>query len=314
MKNPPKRRTLKAQPDCQRKLWAAAMQEDRFTVSAYGVRVPKIIYGTAWKKERTADCVELALALGFRGIDTACQPKHYDEPGVGEGLARCLADGLARADVYLQSKFTPANGQDPKRMPYDPKAGLPEQVAQSFATSLRNLQTDYLDCLVLHSPLADEADLLAVWRAMEDIVANGGAKQLGISNCYALPQLERLYAQAAVKPAVLQNRFYADTGYDLAIRAFCHERQILYQSFWTLTANPQVLRSDIVSAMAEKHGQMPEQIFFRYLTQIGVIPLTGTRSELHMCEDLEIFGFALAADEILALDGLLTRGGLERPA
>src|SRR5690348_12679480 len=98
-----------------------------FVVSACGVRVPRIIYGTAWKKERTQALVRQALRQGFRGIDTACQPKHYDEAGVGAGIAACLEDGLQRTDLYLQSKFTTVSGQDPARIPYDPQASLPDQ-------------------------------------------------------------------------------------------------------------------------------------------------------------------------------------------
>ncbi|MGZ4956816.1 MAG: aldo/keto reductase, partial [Methylobacter sp.] len=101
-------------------------------ISAYGVRMPRIIYGTAWKKERTAALVEQAIGLGFRGIDTACQPKHYNEAGVGDGVAACLHRGIDRSELYLQSKFTPLSGQDPAQVPYDPNAGLSEQVAQSF--------------------------------------------------------------------------------------------------------------------------------------------------------------------------------------
>ena len=84
-----------------------------FVTSADGVRVPRILYGTAWKKERTADLVEQAVRLGFRGIDTAGQPRHYDEAGVGEGLSRALGAGpvffghyAARPDGTLEYRFT----------------------------------------------------------------------------------------------------------------------------------------------------------------------------------------------------------------
>lgn len=281
------------------------MKENDFVMTAYDVQVPKIIYGTAWKKERTAALVEQAIALGFRGIDTACHPKHYDEAGVGEGLARCLSGGLTRAEIYLQSKFTPVMGQDPARIPYDPKASLSEQAAQSFHASLRNLRTDYLDCLILHAPLASDEQTMEVWQAMEAIFHAGGTRQLGISNCYEPELLERLYRKSEIKPAVVQNRFYADTGYDHEIRAFCRQHQILYQSFWTLTANPQVLAHDILRALASKYQRTPEQIFFRCLTQIDIIPLTGTTSETHMREDLAIFDFELTQTERDAVASLL---------
>jgi diketogulonate reductase-like aldo/keto reductase len=281
------------------------MTENDSMNSACGVRMPRILYGTAWKKDRTAALVEKAITLGFRGIDTACQPKHYDEAGVGTGLAACLAAGLTRADLYLQSKFTPADGQDPARMPYDPGASLASQVEQSFLTSLRNLRTGYLDCLVLHSPLVNERDLMEVWRAMEAIFESGGAKQLGISNCYALAQLERLYRKAHIKPAVVQNRFHAGTRYDREIRAFCRQHRIHYQGFWTLTANAGVLAHDTLRALASNYGRTPAQVFFRYLTQIDIIPLSGTTSQTHMREDLAIFEFELTQSECDAVATLL---------
>jgi diketogulonate reductase-like aldo/keto reductase len=262
-----------------------------------GVRSPRIIYGTAWKKQQTESLVRQAIQQGFRGIDTACQPKHYHEAGVGAGVAACLNEGLTRADLYLQTKFTPLSGHGPNQIPYDPGASPAEQVAQSFKSSLHNLRTTYLDCLVLHSPLRDAGQATEVWRAMEAIVDAGGARQLGISNCYDLQCLESLYRSARVKPAVVQNRFYAETAYDREIRAFCRQRGIVYQSFWTLTANPHILADDKVTSLASKYGRTPAQVLFRYLTQADVVPLTGTTSKIHMREGLQIFDFQLTDSE-----------------
>lgn len=281
------------------------MNQNQYKTSLNNVRIPGIIYGTAWKKEQTASLVSQAIELGFRGIDTACQPKHYNEAGVGEGVAACLGRGLQRSELFLQSKFTSLNGQDPLHIPYDPKAGLSEQVAQSFLCSLKNLQTDYLDSLVLHSPLPDPLQFLEAWQAMELIHNNGGARQLGLSNCYELKQLEFLYQAAEIKPAVLQNRFYADTGYDRNIREFCGKQGIIYQSFWTLTANPKVLADTKLRNLAAKYQRSPAQIFFRYLSQIGIVPLTGAKSVEHMREDLEIFEFTLTAEECADVESLL---------
>jgi diketogulonate reductase-like aldo/keto reductase len=264
--------------------------------------MPRLIYGTAWKKDDTARLVRTALAAGFRGIDTACQPKHYHEAGVGEGIAD---SSLARADLYLQTKFTPLSGQDPSRVPYDPRAAPAEQVAQSFRASLANLRVTCLDGLILHSPVR-EAE---IWQAMETIADGGRVRQLGISNCYDLHYLEALYRAARIKPALVQNRFYADTGYDRAIRAYCRRQGIVYQSFWTLSANPGLLAHATLRALAAAHRRTPAQVLFRYLTQVGVVPLTGTRSELHMREDLAIFGFELAHGELASLHALLEASG-----
>ncbi|MGD0958588.1 MAG: aldo/keto reductase [Methylomonas sp.] len=262
------------------------------------MQTPQIIYGTAWKKDRTAELVEQAIGFGFRGVDTACQPKHYHEAGVGAGVAAaCRRNGLQRGDLYLQSKFTPVDGHDPQQIPYDKHAAPGLQVRQSFQKSLRNLQTDYLDGLILHSPLADRRQLLEVWQAMERIVDDGGVRRLGVSNCYDLTLLKELYQSARIKPAIIQNRFYAASGYDIGIRRFCAEHGLIYQSFWTLTANPHILAHDKIGALAKKYLCGPAQIFFRYLTQIGITPLTGTCSARHMREDLAIFEFELDPEE-----------------
>ena len=282
------------------------MKPDDFVTTTAGIRMPKIIYGTAWKKERTSDLVEQAIGLGFRGIDTACQPKHYHEAGVGEGIAACVNRGLvARSELYLQSKFTSLNGQDPQRVPYDPKASLSEQVTQSFQVPLNNLQTTYLDCLVLHSPLANQQQTMEVWQAMEKLVKSGGVKQLGISNCYDLKTLEDLYRAAEITPAVIQNRFYSDTEYDRTIRNFCRGNGIIYQSFWTLTANPHILSDSTLQSLDTKYKCNAAQVFFRYLTQIGIVPLTGTASATHMKEDLSIFDFQLNSEECASIEALL---------
>lgn len=88
----------------------------RSTSAAGSSSVPRIIYGTAWKKERTADLVQLAIRKGFRAIDTACQPKHYNEAGVGEGIQRAYQEGIVRREnLFIQTKFTSLSGQDPKK-------------------------------------------------------------------------------------------------------------------------------------------------------------------------------------------------------
>jgi diketogulonate reductase-like aldo/keto reductase len=280
------------------------MDEYRFVTSSCGVRLPRIIYGTAWKTSQTEALVSTAIRSGFCGIDTAGQPRHYDEAGVGAGIDACLNDGLGRADLYVQTKFTPVSGHDPQRIPYDPRAPIGEQVAQSFRSSLANLRTDYVDCLILHSPLDDGRRTMDAWRAMEAIVAAGGARQLGISNCYSPGTLERLYNTATVRPAVVQNRFYAETRYDREIRAYCRRQGIIYQSFWTLTANPHILDHELIRRTAAKYGRTPAQILFRWLTQDGVVPLTGTKSDAHMREDLAIFDFALTGEERAAVAAL----------
>ena len=203
-----------------------------------GVRMPTLVYGTAWKEERTEALVRQALAAGFRGIDTANQRRHYHEAGVGAGLRAALAEGvLRREDLFLQTKFTFLRGQD-HRLPYDPAAPVAEQVAQSLTRSLQHLGVERVDSLVLHGPSVARGlgrDDWEAWGAMEALQRAGKTRLIGVSNV-APGQVEELHASASVKPAVVQNRTLVHPRADAATRAFCRDNGLAYQGFSLLTA------------------------------------------------------------------------------
>ena len=265
-----------------------------------GVRMPRILYGTAWKQDATAHWVETALRAGFAGIDTAGQPRHY------HGVAVIAASARTRDTLYLQTKFTPIAGQDPARLPYDPGAPLATQIAQSFASSQRHLRSERIDALLLHSPLRESAAQRIAWRAFETLADAGKAGLLGISNCYEPARLAQLWRDARIKPAIVQNRFYAQTGHDREIRAFCRANGMVYQSFWTLSANPALLNSATVLGLAAAYDRTPAQILFRWLIQNDVVPLTGTTSPTHLQQSLDVLAFELEPQDCTAIAGLLT--------
>jgi diketogulonate reductase-like aldo/keto reductase len=271
------------------------------------VRVPTLIYGTAWKGDDTTRLTRLAIDAGFRGIDTANQRRHYLEAGVGEALAGAFATGgLRREDLFLQTKFTFLDSQD-HRLPYDPDAPIATQVDQSLASSLTHLGVDRIDAYLLHGPSAREGLTDEDWEAWAAIGAaqrRGLTRLVGVSNVTAA-QLALLYAEADVKPAVVQNRCFAARGWDRAVRRFCSERGILYQAFSLLTANPDVVRHPRVAEIGARTGRTAAPVIFRFAVQVGMIPLTGTRSLAHMREDLEIYDFELAAGEVAALERLV---------
>jgi diketogulonate reductase-like aldo/keto reductase len=268
-----------------------------------GVRVPGWLYGTAWKEDVTEALTFGALTSGFRGIDTANQRKHYHEAGVGRAIARALDTGIRRDELFVQTKFTHAAGQD-HRLPYDAAAPIAEQVAQSFASSLAHLGIAHLDSLVLHGPslrgrLAP-ADREA-WRAIEALAEAGRVSLIGISNVDER-QLRELIELARIPPAFVQNRCYAERGWDRAIRALCAEHGIVYQAFSLLTANRDVVAHRQVRAIAARHGRTPAQIVFRFARQVGMLPLTGTSSPAHMRDDLAIDEFTLDDGELAAIE------------
>ena len=264
-----------------------------------GKTTPSFIYGTAWKKEATRGLVVSAAKAGFTAFDTANQPKHYSEPLVGEALATLVAAGISRDSLFLQTKFTPLNGQD-QRVPYNSQAPLATQVRESFESSLRNLRTDYIDSYLLHGPYSYPGlaeDDWQVWRAIEEIYRSGRTRSIGISNVNAY-QLAMLIEKADIKPMAVQNRCFANRGWDRQVRELCREHGIMYQGFSLLTANPYVLDIPEVLSMAGRLQVHPEQVVFRFAMQIGMVPLTGTTSVRHMRDDLSVFEIQLTDDEI----------------
>src|SRR5882724_704226 len=268
--------------------------------------IPAFLYGTAWKEERTAALAELAIRAGFRGIDTANQRRHYFEAGVGKGLAATYKAGVVtRQELFLQTKFTYMPGQD-HRLPYDPDASLTVQVAQSMASSLEHLGTDYVDSYVLHGPSSSqgwsEADS-EVWQAMTKERDVGRTRLLGVSNV-SLRHLEQMQAVHGEPPAFVQNRCYARLGWDREVRAFCRERHILYQGFSLLTANQEVLRHPPVIGLAQSLNATAAQVIFSFARAVGMLPLTGTSDPEHMSEDLGSIKVKLSPDAVKAIEGI----------
>jgi diketogulonate reductase-like aldo/keto reductase len=263
------------------------------------ISLPSFIYGTAWKKEATAKLVVLAVETGFTAIDTANQLIHYQEALVGEALQTLAEQGISREKLFLQTKFTPANGQD-HRTPYDASADLTTQVQQSFRSSMDHLHTEYVDSYVLHGPYSRRGlgtEDWEVWKAIEALYESGKTRIIGISNVSA-EQLGQLCVQARHKPMVVQNRCYAAFGWDKDVREICRAHHIIYQGFSLLTANREVFVDPTVRTIAGRHGTGVAQVIFRFAMQIGMLPLTGTTNVHHMTEDLQAEQLMLTDAEV----------------
>ena len=278
--------------------------------------IPDFLYGTAWKEDRTAALTELALRMGFRGIDTANQRRHYLEAGVGEGLAAAYRGGVVtRDDLFLQTKFTYQGGQD-QRLPYDLAASLSVQVAQSMRSSLDHLGTGYVDSYVLHGPSSNyewtDADA-EVWEAMRRERDAGRTHLLGVSNV-SLRHLQQMADAHTELPAFVQNRCYARLGWDRAVRLFCREHKIIYQGFSLLTANQEVLHHPLIASLmisslttaslAASANATPAQVVFSFARSIGILPLTGTSSAEHMKRDLASRELILPPEAVSAIECL----------
>lgn len=269
-----------------------------------GVRVPRLLYGTAWKEEETERLTAAALKAGFRGIDTANQRRHYHEAAVGAAVQEAVKSGLVgREELFLQTKFTHLGGQD-HRLPYDPKAPVAEQVEQSFASSLQHFGVDRLDAYLLHGPsvrVGLAAQDLEAWHAMEDLQRSGRTRLIGVSNVTA-EQLDAIRSASSVRPALVQNRCFTRPEADRAVRQVCRRHGMAYEGFSLLTGNPLLMQHPKTHAMAQRLGKTVPQVVFRYCLAKGMVVLTGTTSPEHMAHDLEAGEVRLTAGDVAALD------------
>lgn len=279
------------------------------TMLVAGTEVPVLMYGTAWKEERTEGLVGEALAAGFRAVDTANQRRHYHEVGAGAAIANAIRAGaIHRHEIFIQTKFTHVESQD-HRLPYDPGADLATQVRQSFESSLEHLGVDRLDSYVLHGPRARRGlstDDVEAWRAIEQLQREGRVRFIGISNVTA-EQLALLVESADLPPAFVQNRCFARLGWDRKVREVCRREGVVYQGFSLLTANVSELGSETVRAIARAHRKTIPQVAFRFAIQLGMIALTGTISPEHMREDLDVFDFELSREEMQSIETISVR-------
>jgi diketogulonate reductase-like aldo/keto reductase len=263
------------------------------------IELPPFMYGTAWKKEATTKLVELAVESGFKAIDTANQLIHYQEALVGDALQTLKQKGVQRDSLFIQTKFTPVNGQD-HRTPYDAAAKVSTQVKQSMDSSLSHLHTEYVDSYVLHGPYSRSGLTPSdweVWGTMEELYLAGKTRTIGISNVSA-DQLTELCAKAKNKPMVVQNRCYAVMGWDHEVREICNTHGIIYQGFSLLTANAKAIAHPAIGSIAKRLGARVTQVIFRFAMQIGMLPLTGTTNAKHMIEDLQADQITLTPEEM----------------
>ncbi|KAH9887541.1 Aldo/keto reductase [Xylariomycetidae sp. FL2044] len=257
-----------------------------------------LLYGTAWKGETTASLTEEALKKGFRGIDSANYPTAYDEPRVGEGIARALASGLDRKELFIQSKYCPAWAHDPDKIPFDEHQDIHGQVVESVRQTLENLKVDYLDALMLHTPFKKEEDNFVAWEALESFVPDK-ARALGCSN-FDAPLLEKLISTASVKPTIVQNPFFRTHSFDVDVRAVCEKHGLVYQSFSVLKGNDDILSSDVVTALADKlKVEHALAVYILVLSLGNVQILDGTTKAERMENDLKVVDSVLGDAELV---------------
>jgi diketogulonate reductase-like aldo/keto reductase len=240
--------------------------------------VPTIGLGT-WKLDGQTcyASVKTALSLGYRHVDTA---QAYDnERHVGNAIADSDVD---REDVFLTTKVRPDRYE-------------PGDLTASVRDSLRRLDTDYVDLLLLHwpNPLADLDDTL---RTMADLVDEDVVRHVGVSN-FTKRRLEKAMARSPVPIATNQVQFHPYKPQRDLLK-FCQDHDVMLTAYSPL-AQGTVLDDDLLWAIGNRYDKTPAQVALRWATQHhGVTAIPRSRSRDHLEENIDVFDFKLDADEI----------------
>lgn len=253
-----------------------------------GYDMPVLGLGT-WTQNNTttAESVYFALKNGYRLIDTA---RYYgNEKGVGEGLKRAIADGtVKRGDVFVTSKIMPGNYNN---------------ATAAIDASLKDLQLDYLDLMLIHQPGFNDK---AVYQAMEQGVKDGKLRSIGISNYYTKQQVDEVLSYAKIMPAVIQNEnhiYYQNT----ALQNYVKQYGIVIECWYPFGGRGNTkdsFENKTIVEIAKAHGKTPAQIILRWQVQAGYVTVPGSANPKHIAENIAVFDFALSADEMRRIAGL----------
>ena len=243
-----------------------------------GVEMPLLGYGVFLVSPQECErCVTDALEVGYRLIDTA--QAYYNEEGVGAAIAK---SGIRREDLFLVTKVWISNAGE-------------EKAARSIDESLRKLQTDYIDLLLIHQAYGD---VFGSWRAMEKALEDGKVRAIGVSNFQAARFFDFAH-YVDIKPMVNQlqcNVMTQQTGIEPLLR----ETQTRMMAWGPLGGQgvDGIVKNETLAAIGEKYGKTAAQVALRWLTQRGIVAIPKSSHKERMEQNLDIFDFALSADEM----------------
>ena len=247
-----------------------------------GVKMPLIGFGTFMLGgEACKNAVAAAIQSGYRMIDTA--EAYGNEKEVGDGIKQ---SGIDRRELFLVTKVNFKSYENAEKT-----------VNQSFA----NLQTDYLDLLLLHWPFAN---YYAAWRGLEKLYAEGKVRAIGVSN-FEPDQLLDLIAYNKVVPAVnqIETNLYCQRRTE---RGWMDKKNVAHMAYAPLGQGNrnEMFQEPAVLALAEKYGKTPAQILLRFLTQKGIAVIPRSAKPEHIKENFTLFDFTLTLDEMAQLSAL----------
>lgn len=243
-----------------------------------GVEMPLLGYGVFLVPPQEAErCVADALEVGYRLIDTA--QAYYNEEGVGAAIAK---SNVKREEIFLVTKVWVSNAGE-------------EKAAQSIDESLRKLQTDYIDLLLIHQAYGD---VFGSWRAMEKAYKAGKVRAIGVSNFQAARFFDFTH-YVDVKPMVNQlqcNPMIQQTG----IEPLLAETDTKMMAWGPLGGQgvDGIVKSELLAGIGQKYGKSAAQVALRWLTQRGIVAIPKSSHKERMAQNLNIFDFKLTPEEM----------------
>lgn len=249
-----------------------------------GVEMPLLGYGVFLVSPQECErCVSDALSVGYRLIDTA--QAYANEEGVGAAIAK---SGIRREDIFLTTKVWISNAGE-------------EKAAKSIDESLRKLQTDYIDLLLIHQAYGD---VFGSWRAMEKAYRAGKVRAIGVSNF----QEARFFDFAHyvdIKPMVNQlqcNTLVQHNGIQGVLNDF-GTRMMAWGPLGGQGAEG-VIKSELLASIGSKYGKSAAQVALRWLVQRGIVAIPKSTHKERMAQNLDIFDFTLNQKEMKQIASL----------
>lgn len=245
-----------------------------------GIEMPILGYGVYQvTPEECERCVLDALSVGYRSVDTA--QAYFNEEGVGNAISK---SGIPRNELFITTKVWISN------------AGY-EKAKASIAESLRKLQSDYVDLLLIHQPFGD---YYGTYRAMEEAYKAGKARAIGVSNFYP-DRLVDLAECCEIKPAVNQVETHV-FNQQIEPQRIMEEYGTRVMSWGPFAEGKNnFFTNELLKTIGEKYGKSVAQVALRYLIQRDVIVIPKSTHKERMIENMDVFDFSLSEEDMQAI-------------
>ena len=267
-------------------------------ISAEGQKAPELVLNNGYKipvlglgtysllNDECVDSVYTAIKYGYRLIDTAYM--YHNEKEVGEGVRKAINEGLVtRDEMFITTKLYPNQYANPEA---------------AIEGALEALDLEYIDLMLLHHPGTDD---VKAYFAMEQYVASGKIRSIGLSNYY-VEELDEFLPKVNIAPALVQNEihpYYQEND----VVPYIQNQGMIAEGWYPLGGRghqKELLSDPFLEKIAESHGKSVAQVILRWNVQRNIIAIPGSSNPDHILENISIFDFELTDEEMQAIESL----------